>query len=391
MKKYGNNNKPKDDESTQISQRIIQYVDDPKNSSALAKIHEMSDKAKRTGISPAQLRRSYIKNMEKNENKQIDINYNHRRSQHFPTVKEQSYNYNFLNKDYSNKIIPPKDTQKDKKDFISDKSYNRRVEKDQVNNTRSQVNNTRTQVNNTRSQVNNTRTQVNNTRSQIDNPRPQVNNARSQVNNTRSQKVETKVETHTKNKYQNDTEPIKEDQDKEDKGEIIDKLREYKQKRELEGKNKKRIKIQVPKGNQKFSEIVYEKKNISEDEDDEDFKDLKDSGKNTKFYKKIVKNGPNSKTVITKKIIEENIEQKFNFDNDSDDDEDIRRELKKLKLNPSQVSKENVKVKIITEEYDEKGNKIYSKEFTTNKLPKGLKGNDEIMDEFEKFEDEFDE
>ena len=37
----------------------------------------------------------------------------------------------------------------------------------------------------------------------------------------------------------------------------------------------------------------------------------------------------------------------------------------------------------------ENGNKIYSKEVTTNKLPKGLKGNDEIMDEFERFEEEF--
>ena len=376
--KYGNNNKPKDDEKAEISQRIIQYVDDPKNSSALAKIHEMSDKAKRTGLSPAQLRRSYIKNMEKNENKKVDIN-KHRRSQQFLTVKEQK-NFNIFNKDFADKNEPPREKQKDKKDFVWDKSANRLAEKDQVNNTRSQVNNTRSQVNNTRSQYNN--------------PRPQESNT-SQVNNTRNKKVETKVETQTKNKYQNDTEPIKEDQDKEDKGEIIDKLREYKKKRELEGKNKKRIKIQVPKGNEKYSEIVYEKKNLDEDEDEEDFKDIKDSSgsKNTKFYKKTVKNGPGSKTVITKKIIEENLEQKydkFNFD-DSDDDEDIRRELKKLKLNPSQVSKGNVKVKIITEEYDEKGNKVYSKEVTTNKIPKGIKGNNEIMDEFEKFEEEFDE
>ncbi len=53
------------------------------------------------------------------------------------------------------------------------------------------------------------------------------------------------------------------------------------------------------------------------------------------------------------------------------------------------MTKGNVKVKVITEEYDENGNKIYSKEVTTNKLPKGLKGNDEIMDEFERFEEEF--
>ena len=372
MKKYGNN-KAKENESTKITERVVQYVDDPKNSSALAKIHEMSDKAKRTGKSPAQIqkRRSYIKNSEQFENKQNDNNFN-RRNQHFPTVKQEN-KITLLNKNSDKNVVAPKDTQKNKKEFIWDKTSNRLVEKDKVTNTQSYVSNTHSYANNTRSQV--------------DNPR-------SQLNNTRSQKVETKVETETKRKYKNDTEPIREDQDKEDKGEVIDRLREYKKKRDIEGKNKKRIKIQVPnKENEKFSEIVYEKKVLpEEDEDEEDFKDPSGS-KNTKFYKKIVKNAPGSKTVITKKVIEENMEQyddKFNF-HDSSDDEDIRRELRKLKINPSQVSKNNVQVKIITEEYDENGNKIYSKEYTTNKLPKGLKGNDEIMDEFEKFEDEFDE
>ena len=376
MRKYGNN-KPKEDESTRITERVVQYVDDPKNSSALAKIHEMSDKAKRTGKSPAQLQnRRSLKNSEQFEKKQDDINYN-RRNQHFATVKQEN-NINLLNNNSNKKVAPPKDTQKDKKEFVWDKSNNRLVEKDKVSNTQSYVSNTQSYSNNTRSQVNN--------------PRSQVNNTRSQVNNTRSQKVETKVETQTKRKYQNDTEPIREDQDKEDKGEIIDKLRQYKKNRENEGK-KKRIKVQVPKGNEKFSEIVYEKQVLpEEDEDEEDFKESSGS-KNTKFYKKIVKNAPGSKTVITKKVIEENVDQQFDNNlkfNDSDD-EDIRKELRKLKLDPSQISKDNVQVKIITEEYDENGNKIYSKEYTTNKLPKGLKGNDEIMDEFAKFEDEFDE
>ena len=110
------------------------------------------------------------------------------------------------------------------------------------------------------------------------------------------------------------------------------------------------------------------------------------------IYKKIVKKEPGSKVVITKKVIEEEVEQKDDklvFD-DSSDEEDIKKELKKLKINPSDLAKGNVKVKIITEEYDEDGNKIFSKEITTNKLPKGLKGNNEIMDEFEKFENEFD-
>ena len=350
MRKYGNN-KPKEDDKIE---RVVQYVDDPKNSSALAKIHEMSDKAKRSGKSPGQMRYSYKKN-EPFDKKPDDNNFN-RRKEHFGTVKQQNYNLHLSNKNSNKNIVPPKDTT----EFVWDKTTNRLVEKNKVSNTQNYVNNTRIQA----------------------------NNPRSQVNNTRNQKVETKVER----KYKNDTQPIRENKDKEEKGEIVDRLRDYRKNRDIEGNNKKRIKIQVPKGNEKFSEIVYEKKVLPEEDEEEDFKDTSGS-KNTKFYKKIVKSGPGSKTVITKKIIEENMDQQydnqFNF-NDSGDDEDIRRELKKLKLNPSQVSKENVQVKIITEEYDENGNKVYSKEYTTNKLPKGLKGNDEIMDEFEKFEDEFD-
>ena len=49
-----------------------------------------------------------------------------------------------------------------------------------------------------------------------------------------------------------------------------------------------------------------------------------------------------------------------------------------------------MKYQIIREKYDPQGNKLYTKEIYTNKLPKGLKGNNEIMDEFEKFENEFD-
>jgi hypothetical protein len=323
MKKQ-RNNKPTEDENNRISERVVQYVDDPKNSSALAKIHEMSNKAKRTGKSPTQLRRSYFE--KKAMDPKEDKNFN-RRSSHFATVK-QDFNLNLFNKNINTNLNPPKDEKKerkDKKEFVWDKSNNNRFGgKDS-------------------------------------------------------------------RKFKNEPEPIKEDKEKEEKVEIIEKLREYRKKKENEAKNKK-IKIQVPKGNDKFSEIVYEKKILPENEDEEDLKESSGS-KNTRFYKKIVKNAPGSKTVITKKVIEENIEQtdeKLNFDNDSDD-EDIKRELQKLKLNPSQLSKGNIKVKIITEEYDEKGNKIYSKEYTTNKLPKGLKGNDEIMDEFEKFEDEFDE
>jgi len=113
--------------------------------------------------------------------------------------------------------------------------------------------------------------------------------------------------------------------------------------------------------------------------------------RNAKVYRKIIKNETGSKVVITKKVVEssEQKNDKLTFDNDCSDDDDIRKELRKLRINTTDMTKGNVKVKVITEEYDENGNKIYSKEVTTNKLPKGIKGNDEIMDEFEKFEEEF--
>ena len=355
-KRFGSKITNTNNEENKISQRIIQYVDDPKNSSALAKIHEMSNKAKRAGKSPAQFRRSHfipkieepiieknetIETNEANETNKKNPNFQ-RRSVHYATVKP---NISLLNKNFRNR-----EKMSDKKEYVWDKSINRLVEKSDNQNPNSKIG------------------------KKEENPKPS--------------RIERKIEPLPKRKYEKVTEPIKEDKDKEEKIEIIEKLKEYGKNKENDG-NKKRISIKVPKGNEKYSEIVYEKKVVKDDDEDEDFG--KDS-KNTKYYKKIVKNEPGSKVIITKKVIEENYEQKddkLEFD-DSSDEEDIRKELKKLKINPSDLTKGSVKVKIVTEEYDEKGNKVYSKEVTTNKLPKGIKGNNEIMDEFEKFEEEFD-
>ena len=352
-KRFGNKNTNEEGEN-KISQRIIQYVDDPKNSSALAKIHEMSNKAKRSGKSPAQFRRSHFipkieepiiekneKNI-KNETSKNNPNFQ-RRSVHYATVKP---NISLLNKNFRNS-----EKMSGKKEYVWDKSINRLVEKS-------------------------------------DNPNPNQKIEKKEEM-PKPSRIEKKGEPQPKRIYEKVTEPIKEDKDKEEKNEIIERLKEYRKNKENDG-NKKRISVKVPKGNEKYSEIVYEKKFVKDDEDEDDFE--KDT-KNTKYYKKIVKNEPGSKVVITKKVIEENYEQKddkLEFD-DSSDEEDIRKELKKLKISPSDLSKGKIKVKIVTEEYDEKGNKVYSKEVTTNKLPKGIKGNNEIMDEFEKFEEEFDE
>jgi len=317
-------------------ERIVQFVDDPKNSDALARIHEMSTKAKNKGKSPTQVHRVRFMGQEPDDkNKEQPKETFNRRRQHFATVKSNKINLNI------------KDSDKNvgntgKKEYVWDKKINRLVEKDS---------------------------------SEIKKP---------DVYQNRIEK-----------KYQTKTEPIKEDQKTEEKVEIIEKLKEYKKKND-DGK-KKRIAINVPKANGKYSNIVYEKKMVKDgeedfDDDDDDWEKNFPGAKNAKVYRKIVKNEPGQKVVITKKVIEESSEQKndnLHFDNDSSDEEDIKKELRKLRINPSDMTKGNVKVKVITEEYDENGNKIYSKEVTTNKLPKGLKGNDEIMDEFERFEEEF--
>ena len=116
-KRFGNKN-TNDEEPTKISQRIVQYVDDPKNSSALAKIHEMSNKAKRTGKSPAQFRRSHyipkieepiIEKNEKNEPNKKDPIFQ-RRSVHYATVKP---NMSLLNKN-----LRKNENVSDKKEFV---------------------------------------------------------------------------------------------------------------------------------------------------------------------------------------------------------------------------------------------------------------------------------
>lgn len=81
--------------------------------------------------------------------------------------------------------------------------------------------------------------------------------------------------------------------------------------------------------------------------------------KNTKIYKKVVKDENGSKITI-KKVVEEisegNNNDKLVFDEDSDDEE---------------IGKEDMKYHVIKEKYDPQGNKIYSKEIMTNELPKG--------------------
>ena len=83
---------------------------------------------------------------------------------------------------------------------------------------------------------------------------------------------------------------IKEDKEKEEKA-IFENLKEYRDKKNKEGKTKKKVRSKVSKGNEKYTEVVY-------DDEGEDF-DEELPGKITKFYKKIIKNESGLKVIIT--------------------------------------------------------------------------------------------
>ena len=350
--------------------RVVQFVDDPKNSSALAKIHEMSNKAKRQGQSPKYMRHIRIKEDEPTEKdgKGADNNFN-RRKAHFATVKHKTLNIlpkqqpevstetnNNVqekkpgkNNSNSNLYNPSGDNVKYKTEYVWDKSINRLVEKKVPLDQGEAVPEKKPE------------------------PRPQprrVEQKTEKVEKRSSYKAERKVQP--KKEYSTGKDEIKEEAQKEEKEEIIEKLVDYRKKNEGV---KKKISYKIPKGNEKYSEVVYEKKILGEDEeDDDDFEKQIGNSKNTKVFKKIIKNEPGSKIIITKKVIEESSENtggdKLQFDNDSDDDLDFEKEFRDFDLNPSEFSKQNVKVKVVTEEYDEKGNKVYSREYTSHKLPK---------------------
>ena len=127
-----------------ITKRYVQYIDDPKNSSALAMIHEMSNKAKRMGKSPAIIHKRRMKVEEpiiKETNN--DTNFK-RRTMHFATVKSQNINlFNNRRKESDKHIVPEKEKEKVntssntnkytgtqyKTEYVWDKNINRLVEK----------------------------------------------------------------------------------------------------------------------------------------------------------------------------------------------------------------------------------------------------------------------
>ena len=286
-----------------ITTKEVKFVNDPKNLSALAKIHEISNKAKerRARKSPNHINHIRFEdkmNMDKNKE---EPNFSRRKS-HFPTMVYADFN-----------ILRPKEEKKEgmRRSYINRgkpgaKDYRSEFVWDKVNN------------------------------KLVEKKIPLGGLDKIDEND---EKLEQKPKNEIKYSNPKNSE----------KSEIVQKLKEYK------------------KSNN--PEIAYGKKVVKESEIEEDDKNIVGT-KNTKIYKKVVKDESGEK-VFVKKVVEEVTEgfqdEKLVFEDDSDDD-DLEKEDEK---NPP--GNKNMKYQIIKEKYDPQGNKIYSKEIVTNKLPKEYK------------------
>ena len=286
-----------------ITTKEVKFVNDPKNLSALAKIHEISNKAKEKRERRARQSPNHINHIRVNENLRMDKNQEEnfsRRKSHFPTMVYPGLNSLLKPKDLIQKgegmrrsYINNKEKEQKgyKSEFVWDKKLNKLVEK--------------------------------------------------------------KIPLATLDQIEEKDEKVEPD-----KKEIIQKLKDYKKNKEGNlGKN---------------TEITIEKKVVKEGEiDDNDDKNVVGS-KNTKIYKKVVKDENGSKIII-KKVVEEVTEghkdDKLVFEDS--DDEDIENETKDIEKDPAKDK--NLKYQIIKEKFDPQGNKIYTKEILTNKLPKEYK------------------
>jgi len=286
-----------------ITTKEVKFVNDPKNLSALAKIHEISNKAKEKRERRARQSPNHINHIRVNENLRMDKNQEEnfsRRKSHFPTMVYPGLNSLLKPKDLIQKgegmrrsYINNKEKEQKgyKSEFVWDKKLNKLVEK--------------------------------------------------------------KIPLATLDQIEEKDEKVEPD-----KKEIIQKLKDYKKNKDSNlGKN---------------TEITIEKKVVKEGEiDDNDDKNVVGS-KNTKIYKKVVKDENGSKIII-KKVVEEVTEghkdDKLVFEDS--DDEDMENEIKDIEKVPA-VDK-NLKYQVIKEKFDPQGNKIYTKEILTNKLPKEYK------------------
>ena len=124
-----------------ITTKEVKFINDPKNSSALAKIHEISNKAKEKRERRARQSPNHINHIRVNENLRMDKNQEEnfsRRKSHFPTMVYPGLNSLLKPKDLIQKgegmrrsYINNKEKEQKgyKSEFIWDKKLNKLVEK----------------------------------------------------------------------------------------------------------------------------------------------------------------------------------------------------------------------------------------------------------------------
>lgn len=283
-----------------ITTKEVKFVNDPKNLSALAKIHEISNKAKERKERKSRVSPNHINHIRVNENLEMNKNQEEnfsRRKSHFPTMVYPGVNSLLRQKELNQKGDGLRKSNKEKEqkgyksEFVWDKKLNKLVEK--------------------------------------------------KIPLASLDQIEEKDEK---------VEP--------EKKEIIQKLKDYKKAKE--------------KNTDKNTEVIIKKNIVKEGEiDDNDDKNIVGS-KNTKIYKKVVQDENGSKIII-KKVVEEVTEgkkdDKLVFEDS--DDEDIENEIKNIEKDPA--TNKEMKYQVIKEKFDPQGNKIYTKEILTNKLPKEYK------------------
>ena len=301
----------------EITTKEVKFVNDPKSLSALEKIREISNKAKekKARKSPDRVNHIHV-----NEDLMIDkskenLNFDRRKS-HFPTMafsgfsllkpKEDDLKNEGIRKSY--KVRGEKPETKDyKSEFVWDRRASKLVEK--------------------------------------------------KIPLKGLDKIE-EIEEKNEPKIKKEIKVSNPNPKRSEKGEILQKLKDYKKGKENDLGKK--------------TDYSYSKKVVKEGVIEDDDKNIVGS-KNTKIFKKVVKDDKGERIII-KKVVEEisegNKDDKLVFGEDSDG-EDFENELKDIDNNSP--DNKDTKYQIVKERYDPKGNKIYTKEIMTNKLPKEYK------------------
>lgn len=121
-----------------ITTKEVKFVNDPKNLSALAKIHEISNKAKERKERKSRVSPNHINHIRVNENLEMNKNQEEnfsRRKSHFPTMVYPGVNSLLRQKELNQKGDGLRKSNKEKEqkgyksEFVWDKKLNKLVEK----------------------------------------------------------------------------------------------------------------------------------------------------------------------------------------------------------------------------------------------------------------------